>query len=558
MQSLLPIWEAFGVVAAAVLAGALLPAAYAERMRSWLVRPAAMLESRRFPWVIGGITAAVIWYAWGYVHPTPSVHDEASYLLQAKTFAAGRWSNPVPPIAEFFEQFHVLVTPTFSSKYPPGTALLMVPGVWLGVPALMLVLLGGATGALLFMVARRVTNAWIALMAWGIWISAPATLWWATGYFSEIVSAALWMAGLWALLEWRDSGRTHWLVAAALCTAWMAISRPLTAVAYGLPVGIAVLWIVARRARWRQLVAATLAGVGVLALLPLSNRAIVGSWRAMPWSLYSQQYLPSDRFGFGVAPNPPERQAPPDMRAFSDQFMPYYRAHVPSALPRTAYRRLVFITTGKLTSPRVVLLPLMLVGALTVGAELAVGLASAALLFLVYLGYAHETPWTLYYHEIQPLLALLGALGIWRIVTVLSRKSDVASGVVLRSPPARPALTVAALIVLALPYFLRVVERTHDGKRATMAGQRAFRETVAQLPGRQAVVFVRYAPSHNPHRSVIANEPDLARARVWLVYDRGADNERLLRAAPSRVPYLFDEASGVITPYLSVAASPGR
>jgi hypothetical protein len=120
----------------------------------------------------------------------------------------------------------------------------------------------------------------------------------------------------------------------------------------------------------------------------------------------------------------------------------------------------------------------------------------------------------------------------------------------------RPTLTAVALMVLAFPYFLRVVERTRDGKQATMAGQRAFRETIAKLPGRQAVVFVRYAPSHNPHRSVIANEPDLAGARVWLVYDRGPDNERLLRAAPNRVAYLFDEASGVITSYRSVAASP--
>jgi hypothetical protein len=288
-------------------------------------------------------------------------------------------------------------------------------------------------------------------------------------------------------------------------------------------------------------------------LLPISNRAVAGSWRAMPWSVYSEQYLPSDRFGFGVAPNPPQRQAPADMRAFNDQFMRLYEAHVPSALPRIAYRRLVFVTTGALTSPRVVLLPLMMVGAMTFSAEVALAIASAALLFLVYLGYAHETSWTLYYHEIQPTLAFLTALGVWRVSTLLTRRRK--SSRDSSMPALAPAITAAALMLLTLPYFAGVVARTREGKRAAMAGQRAFRETLSKLPGQQAIVFVRYAPSHNPHRSVIANDADLANARVWLVYDRGADNERLLRVAPRRVPYLFDEASGTIMSYSAIATS---
>ena len=60
-------------------------------------------------------------------------------------------------------------------------------------------------------------------------------------------------------------------------------------------------------------------------------------------------------------------------------------------------------------------------------------------------------------------------------------------------------------------------------------------------------MFVRYAPDHLIHLSLIRNEPDAARARVWTVYDRGADNERLMRVAPDRVPFLYDEASGKLT-----------
>ncbi|HVG45117.1 MAG TPA: hypothetical protein VM890_10320, partial [Longimicrobium sp.] len=83
--------------------------------------------------------------------------------------------------------------------------------------------------------------------------------------------------------------------------------------------------------------------------------------------------------------------------------------------------------------------------------------------------------------------------------------------------------------------------------RAILAGRARYFEAVdrrvAAIPEPKAVVFVRYAPDHTVHWSLVRNEPDPAAARVWRVYDRGADNPRLLRAAPDRVPYLYDEAS---------------
>jgi hypothetical protein len=57
------------------------------------------------------------------------------------------------------------------------------------------------------------------------------------------------------------------------------------------------------------------------------------------------------------------------------------------------------------------------------------------------------------------------------------------------------------------------------------------------------MLFVRYGPHHNPNRALIENTPDLTRDRVWVVYDRAEDNLRLLRAAPERTPYLFDEGA---------------
>jgi hypothetical protein len=63
-----------------------------------------------------------------------------------------------------------------------------------------------------------------------------------------------------------------------------------------------------------------------------------------------------------------------------------------------------------------------------------------------------------------------------------------------------------------------------------------------------SILFVRYPASQDPHRAITRNEVDLASARTWVVYDRGADDARLASLAPDRQMYALDASTLRIEP----------
>jgi hypothetical protein len=514
------------------------------------VRVAAWLESRWAPLALFAIAAIVFTLAWGSWTAIPVIHDEASYLFQAKLFASGRWTAPPPPIPEFFEQWHVFVVPHYASKYPPGHALLLAPGVLLGLPGMMPVLLGAATGALVFSIARRLSNGVIAFWTWGWWVTTPMVLWLFGSYFSQSTSAFCWMLGWYALLRWRDdepARRDRWLFVVAASVAWLGLTRPLTALAYALPIGVYVLWKVAQRREWRTLGLAMALGVAMLAMIPLWSIKTVDSARTTPYGLYSKMYFPWDAPGFGLDSSPPMRALPPDMAAMTGAGLDPRHAYHASALPRTMAERTYYVIKDMVGPPRVILTVFAVIGLFALTAELAFGLAAAVVLLVCYLWFNHGSTWTVYYVEIQPVLAMVVALGLWRVMH-LRLPADPRG----RTRAVAPFVAaVSLLMTLFLAEFTRViVTQAHAVAAAAQRYQRTFLASVDQVPAKRSIIFVRYSPRHDPHLSLIFNDPDLAGAPHWFVYDRGADNARLLRAAPDRVPFLYDEESGVLQSYL--------
>jgi hypothetical protein len=490
------------------------------------------VDARFAPAVAGALTALFLGWMWGSLTEPASIHDEAAYLLQAKIFASGQLSAPAPPLPEFFEQYHVLVTPRLAPKYPPGHALTLVPGIWLGLPGLMPVLLGGVAGGLLFALARRLAGGWVAALAWTIWLSLPTGNGWRCTYLSESTSAAAWLGTTWLLLRWWEDGRSRDLVLVGLFVAWLGITRPLTAIALAIPVGIVVLVGVWRRKAWGALGGALAAGFVVLSLLPIWNAASTLDWRTTPYTEYSRIYFPYQKLGFGMDPLPALRPLPADMRAYDRSFRPIHAAHTLERLPQTALGRL--LATGRevwgVGSWREPLVVFFLLGLLAPSGPAAFGLASTIALFAAYLVYAHPLDWLVYYYEVHAFLAFAVALGLWKTLTRISNAEAA-------------ALAAAALVLLALGLGAHDAWPKREAIHRLGAYHRAFASVVAALPDAKAIIFVRYGPRHNVHSALIQNPPDYEHARVWIAYDRGDDNARLLALAPDRVPYLFDEAS---------------
>lgn len=511
--------------------------------------PATSLEGwqrlgsgRRAPWIAGALSTIVLGVIWGSLRPIATIHDESAYMLQAQLLATGRLVGPARPLPEFFEQFQTFVTPVVTGKYPLGFALALVPGIWLHLPALMPLLLNGVAGGLLFALARRLTSPGVAALAWLLWLLAPGTIDYHAAYLSETLSGPLWLAGWWALLEWRARGEVKWLVILSLATAACAITRPLTAVGFAIPCGIVVLVLTARRGSWRDLLMAGAAGSIVVSLLFYQNVRVTGSWRVTPWERYADVYAPSDRPGFTMDTRPPQRELPVDMRAYVVYFSEAHVGFRPGRLPGIFAARARQVLKDAWGQWLPAFATFAIIGLFAAGGEVRFGFACLLSLMAVHLIFAHPVNWSLYYQEGQPALAVVTALGIAKgLRAILARASPAGT------LDAREVVAVWIAIAFGLGASVPIIPDAHYRKVKQSAYHTDFANLVGTIPDR-AIVFIRYSPIHRFYYSLVSNPADLEHAPAWLVHDLGTENRQLIELAPDRKPYLYIEQKKMLVP----------
>lgn len=514
-------------------------------------RAARGLRHRAAPWIIGAVTALGFWWVAGAtLEVEPISTDEASYLLQARIFAAGAVTAPAPPLPEFFEQPWVVVTPRIYSKYPPGNALVLAPGVALGLPWLMPLLLAVVNGALLFAILRRTLGPAAALLTWSAWILSLMAMSWQTSYFSQVPLMACWLGALVAAARWTAGGSRRWIVLAGLLLGYGAITRPLSILLLSIPLGAGLLRTARSQGRRRELGAGALAFATVLCLLPAWNLGTTGRVTRSPLREYTETYLPWDRLGFAIDSTAPRRDPPPELQFTARQLVRIHREHTVQALPRTLLLRAHWLERLTFTGWRLLLIATAVIGIWMVRGPAAALLAAAVCQFLGHAVWAHEAGWTLYYAESAALWYIPGALGVTAALTWAGRR--------LR-PPAEVASRVELAVLLALPVLLLLSAQESTGYRAWRARRvgesLGFSAAIAAGPDR-AIYFVRPGPERSGRPGSVRNDPWLSSARAWIVYDRGRENDALRRLAPDRVAFLVDVGSHRITPLPPLAAGP--
>ncbi|MCS6850282.1 MAG: hypothetical protein NZ700_03815 [Gemmataceae bacterium] len=506
---------------------ALLPRADSTLLRAWSRRWDRLANHR---WLAIGLTALVsvtastiflLSQGW----PVPRVHDEFSYLLAADTYARGRCANPTPPHWEHFETPHVLMQPTYASKYLPMQGLLLAAGqVLTGRPAVGAVLgLALACAATCWMLQAWLPPRWALLGGILTAVNPEMAKWWGGTYWGGapgLLGGALVLGAFRRLLA-----RPHWGQGIVLGVGWgiLAASRPFEGLVVSLPVAVVL---VVRWLRWpgpmaraaalyvalpvAAVLAITLAGVAFL------NACVTGSpWR-LPYLEYERQYAAVPLFL--VQPLPPR----PDVRhAILRNFQQlwiddYHRQRTRLGLvqmPLTkGFLMWLFYVMPALTVPWLAL-PWTLRDP-----WVRVALAVAALLWVAIGLTTFFNP-----HYFSPAVGLFFYLEVRCLRQLrLCRFQGRPAGRFLAR------LVVVVYLVTALPQLTSPLVST---RLSAWAQARAEVQRRLEALGGRHLVLVHYGPGHHPFDEWVYNGADFATAPILWARSISPERDAALQAA---------------------------
>ena len=232
----------------------------------------------------------------------PLTTDENAYVFQAYCFADGILARPAPEPKRMFPHEMLIMDDQagWLSRYPPGHAAWLTPGVLAGQPRLMVAL----AAALSFLVMGRLGM----LLGFSRFLMPALLL--VSPYFlfmhgtllshsSGLLAASLMLL---AYIRLKQGGSLLFGVLAGLAWATLFLNRTYTAALIAVPFGVDAVVDLVRQRTARNLAGTLLfvmaSGLG-LALFLFYNQLTVGD----PWTPTYLYYQASDALGFG--PRPP-------------------------------------------------------------------------------------------------------------------------------------------------------------------------------------------------------------------------------------------------------------
>jgi hypothetical protein len=459
----------------------------------------------------------------------PHVHDEFSHLLAARTFALGRLTNPTPPAWEHFETMHVLMQPTYMSKYPPGQALTQAAGLvvtgraWVGV----ILTLAFACSAVAWALAGLIPARWAAL---GAILCAlhPQTVIWSHMYWGGglgMLGGALVLGGLARLIH---SPRLLPAMAMGAGGAILMVVRPAEGLLAGLICAGVILSLLVRSGREQRnrLVWACVWTV-VTILLPAAfligfyNRAVTGSATLLPYTLHTQSYMSVPLFPWQPMP-PPKQYRHEALRAHHDG---YERAvfesqtTLPGFLIANLRKFHALVEQHLYRNPALMLAMLAL--PFTFARSGRTRLLTVCL--LPFFGLWLIVAWLEQHYPgpVMPVIFGLCVLGLQRVAAIG------AGGFGMR--------WVTFTCLASVLVYPAVVHREWRHNRSGWWADRARLEVELAAEAGNDLVLVSYAPTHDAGEEWVYNGPDIpAEPVVWARSMGPAADARLMQAYPGR------------------------
>ena len=296
--------------------------------RGYALRVKKIRRRRRVPvWTAPaacGIVAMVLPMLFGLLigFQEPKIQDEFSYLLGADTFARGRLANGAPELPRFFESEHILVTPVYQTKYPPGQSLMLAFGqVVFGHPIWGVWVSCGIFAASLVWMLQLWTS-----RAWAVAVTVLATLtlgtnsYWAQSYWGGMLTGAGGALVMGAVRNILVAPGVLSGLLLGLGILLLGTTRPYDGALFtgGAMVLLLQRLVIARRGSARRRVAAVALPVGVIVGLGVAatirySLATTGKPLLLPYQLHVQQYHYGGIFIFS-SPLTPERNPPERVR----------------------------------------------------------------------------------------------------------------------------------------------------------------------------------------------------------------------------------------------------
>lgn len=181
--------------------------------------------------------------------PVPGVHDEFSYLLAADTFVHGRLANPPHPMWQSFESFHINMSPTYASIFPPGQGLFLAIGQLLGHPWIGVILsVALMCAAICWMLQGWMPAEW-AFLGGTLAVLRFATFsYWINSYWGGAVAALGGALAIGALTRLYRTQKLRDVLILGMGLTILANSRPFEGFIFSIPLVIALaIWLASKR-----------------------------------------------------------------------------------------------------------------------------------------------------------------------------------------------------------------------------------------------------------------------------------------------------------------------